>query len=365
MANELTAFLHDSNSRRVVGTASEQADVRRGNVRTAARACVREPSADILLVDLDGEQNPMTHVAALLEVCRPESTILATGSENNVALANELYRGGVFLYLPKPLGANDVRRGISEVGLTQADDARPAIQTTRLVLVLGKGFGTNTVTAVLARMLAERGRYVACLDLDPSFGTLALAFNVEPERGFAQALASPGEGLDIERLQTRVSPRITLVAHPFDQAGEAADGDAGLPELLNAMSGHAHVILVVGATPVHVDSLRHLTTNHVVVFEPTPAGLSVAVRWLRVLQGLASTLVMNRPRPVSETLRPEQIRSSLGGRGPDIELPYMSAMARAMALGEPERAITRRERTELGKLMNALAGLGGAAQEDG
>ena len=364
MANELTAFLHDSESRRVVGGADEQAVVRRGNVRTAVRACESEPSADVLLVDLDGEQNPMTHVAALLEVCRPESIILATGSENNVALANELYRGGVFLYLPKPLDPNDVRRGIREVSVTQADDTRPAIQTTRVVLVVGKGFGTNTVTAVLARMLAERGRYVACLDLDPSFGTLALALNVEPQRGFAQALESPGPGVDIERMQTPVSPRIKLVAHPFDQAGQATDVDAGLADLLNAMSGQAHVILVVGATPAHVDALRHMTTSHVVVFEPTPAGLSVAVRWLRILQGLASTLVLNRSRPLPDMLKAEQIRGSLGGREPDFEIPYLTTMARAMALGEPERAVTRRERDELGRLMNAVAGLG-AAQDDG
>ena len=99
MASPFAAFLHDADSRRVAQQVDEDAVVRRGTVRDAVRACQSHESADVLLVDLDGEQNPLAHMATLLGVCRPETVILATGSENNVTLANDLYRGGVFLYL--------------------------------------------------------------------------------------------------------------------------------------------------------------------------------------------------------------------------------------------------------------------------
>lgn len=356
MANEMTAFLHDADSRRVVREADEQAAVHRGTLRTAVQACRAQPSSDILLVDLDGEQNPMAHMADLLRICRPETMVLATGTENNVALANDLYRSGVFLYLPKPLDANDIRRAMTEVYAAHTDEARPDIQTSRLVLVVGKGMGTTTVTALLASLAAERGRYVSCLDLDPAFGTLALAFDTVPERGLAQALANPADALAAERLQTRVSARIALVAHPIDQEAERGARFDGLENLIGGLSTHAHLILAVGGTLDNVESLRHIATNHVVVFEPTPAGVSVAARWLRILEGSPSTLVMNHPRPLPQLLSTDHLRNTFAGRLPDIEIPYIKPLARAMALGEPEKAISRREREVLTKLLNTVAG---------
>ena len=359
MAAEFTAFLHDADSRRVVRELDQQAEIRRGSVRNAARACQTEASADVMLVDLDGEQNPLADVATLLRVCRPETVVMATGTENNVVLANELYRGGVFLYLPQPLDLADLQRGMREVVASQDDEgegARPDIQTSRLALVLGKGMGANTVTALLARLAAERGRYVSCLDLDTHFGTLALALDTPPERGLAQALHSADGGLAAERLQARVSDRIGLVAHPLDQAGQEHAQD-GLLDLIGALSSRSHLVVACGVVPAQVEALRHLTTTHLVVFEPTPAGVSVATRWLRILDGAASILVVNHARPLPPVIGKEQLRDSLGDRGPDIELPYIKNMPRAMALGEPHRAVSKRERESLDRLLNPLIGL--------
>lgn len=361
MAVEFAAFLHDADSRRVVREMDEHATIRRGTVRNAARACQAEASADIMLVDLDGEQNPLADMATLLRVCRPETIILATGSENNVTLANDLYRGGVFLYLPKPLDLTDLRRGMREVEAAQDEEPRPEIQTSRLVLVLGKGMGTNTVTALLARLAAERGRYVSCLDLDANFGTLSLALDTSPERGLAQALRDTDGAAAVEHLQAQVSDRIGLIAHPFDQAGQQQAED-GLLGLIDRLSNHAHMVLACGVSPAHVEVLRHLTTNHLIVFEPTPAGVSIAARWLRILDGAASTLIVNHARPLPPILGQEQLRNSLGDRRPDIELPYIKAMARAMALGEPQRAISRREREVLDRILNPLVGVASAEE---
>ena len=363
MAAKFAAFLTDGDSRRTVEEMDAEAEVRRGSVRSAARACQTEESADIVLVDLDGEQNPLAHMATLLRVCRPQSVILATGSENNVALANDLYRGGVFLYLPKPLDAADLTRGMGEVEAAQDEEPRADIQSSRLVFVLGKGAGVNTVTAVLARLAAERGRYVSCVDLDPDFGTLALALDTQPQRGLAQTLQSTDGTVAVERVQARVSDRVNLVAHSFDQAGRESS-DEGLVGLMDALSDQAHVIFACGASRAQVASLRHMATNHVVVFEPTPAGVSIAARWLRILEGAPSMLVMNHARALPGLLSDEQLRTGLGDRTPDAEIPYVRNMARAMALGEPDRGVTRREREQFERILNALVGLSSGEQEE-
>ena len=359
---EFTAFLNDAESRRLIQDVNPSARVHRGTVRNAARACRDGRSSDIMLVDLDGEQNPISHVAALLQVCRPDSVILATGSENNVTLANDLYRGGVFLYLPKPLDAVNLRNAIREVIAVNEEQERPQIQTSRVVLLHGKGMGVNTVTALLAHLAAGLGRYVSCLDIDANFGSLSLAFDTQPERGLAQVLQDRdgADGLAVERLQARVTNRIGLLAHPVDQAGQGEFHEDGLDSLIRALTSHSHMILVCGASMEHFTAMRHLTTNDIVVFEPTPAGVSVATRWLRILEGAPSALIMNHARPLPNLLAPEQLRNAFAGRLPDIEIPYIRSMAEAMALGEPERAISRREREPLNRFLQTLLGVGAA-----
>ena len=361
----IAAFLNDAESRRVVRDADRTTQVRRGNVRSAARACRDGRSADILLVDLDGEQNPDAHMATLLQVCRPESVVLATGSANNVAQANDLYRGGVFLYLPKPLDAVNLHNALKEVAAVNEEAERPQIQASRVVLVHGKGMGVNTVTALLAHLAAGQGRYVSCVDLDPHFGVLAFALDTQPEPGLEQALedADGGDGL-IERVQAQVSSRIGLVAYPADRISGSDFHVDGLGNLIRALSGHAHLILVCGASPEQLAALRHLVTNHLIVFEPTPAGLSIAARWLRTLEGAASTLVMNHARPLPKLLAQEHLRNAFGNRLPDVEIPYIRAMAEAMAHGEPDRAVSRREREALNRFLQTLLGVGSAGADE-
>lgn len=359
---ELVAYLHDAASRHLVNEVHPTATVRRGTVRAAAVTFRTRRSPELLLIDLDGEQNPIVYVPALMQVCRPETVVIATGSENNVALANELYRGGIFLYLPKPLDAHALQNAMREVTAIAADEERPTVQASRIMLILGKGMGTNTITTLLARTAADAGRYISCVDLDPSFGCLSLAFDTQPMRGLAQALETDGE-TPVDRLQARVSSRIGLVAHPMDQAGREDFDDKGLPALLEALSLQAHMILISGAQVSHVETLRTLISNHVIVFEPTPAGVSVATRWLRILDGTPSTLIMNQTRPLPKLISESQLRTSLGGRLPDFEIPYIRGMARAMALGELERAVSRRERTALNRFMLPMLGL--SVIEDG
>ena len=358
MASEIWAYLGDSDSRRIAREAEQQATIRRGGVRHALRACHAESSPDILLVDLDGEANPLAHMSALMRVCRPQTAIMAAGSEDSVSLANELYRGGVFLYLAKPLDSEGLRRAIEEVEEAQVGEERPEIRSSRVALVLGKGMGVNTVTTLFARLAAERGRYVTCVDLDPDFGTLALALDTAPQRGFAQAIADAATGnADVERLQAQVDPRISLIAHPPDQAGQLHE-ERGLPRLFESLAPIAHLVLACGATVGQVEALRHLTTHHILVFEPTPAGVSVAGRWLAVLKGAPTTLVVNHPRPLPRLVHEAEIRTHLGDRSPDVWLPHLRGMAEAMALGEPQQALPNLEREELSRILNPLAGAG-------
>ena len=77
--------------------------------------------------------------------------------------------------------------------------------------------------------------------------------------------------------------------------------------------------------------------------------ISVAMRWLRILDGANSALFLDHARPSPNLIGDEQMREALGGRFPDTQLPCVRGMARAMALGEREKALSRRDRQALGR----------------
>ncbi|MCZ0943874.1 MAG: hypothetical protein OXJ53_12515 [Gammaproteobacteria bacterium] len=361
---EFAAYLRFSARWRLPANVDPTAVVRRGTIRQALRACQSARSPNTLLVDLDGEANPMPQVGALLQVCRPETTILATGSENSVTLANDLYRGGVFLYLPKPLDANNLRNALREVISADEEQERPEVQASHVMLMHGKGMGVNTVTALLAHIAASFGRYVSCLDLNANFGTLALTFDTEPERGLAQALQDPQSinADTVERLQARVTNRIGLLAYPVDHVDHGEAHFEGLGSLVTELASHAHLILVCGTSMEQFKVMLNYVTNHVIVFEPTPVGVSIASRWLRLLQGARSSLVMNHARPLPKLVGESHLRSAFGNRPPDAELPYIRGMAEAMMLGDSLRSIPQRERQSVGRFLQSLLGVGAADQ---
>ena len=362
----LGAFLHDAESRRVAQELGQDVKVRRGTMRQAAAAYRTERSPDILLVDLDGDAELDTHVPMLMQVCRPESTVLVTGSENSVDLANELYRHGVFLYLPKPLDVTNLRHAMREVDSVHGEGARPDIKASRLVPILGKGMGVNTMAVLLAKLAAGAGRYVSCLDLDPHFGTLAAAMGVTPQDGLRHVLHSENaEAEEVERLRTPVSQRIEMVGHPMEAAGQDVMPDNGLQQLIDSLSTQAHMILGCGFRPMHVETLRPLSTTHLIVFEPTPSGISIAVRWMRILDGAPATLVMNHTRPMTHMINNDQLRGGFGGRLPDFSIPYIKGMPNSLAVGNADQVLPRAAKAAIGKFLQPILGLGIVVEESG
>ena len=144
----------------------------------------------------------------------------------------------------------------------------------------------------------------------------------------------------------------------MDQAGQDTFSESGLQGLVETLAAQSHVIMACGLAPPHVGTLQSWISSHIIVYEPTEAGVSVAARWLRILKDAPSALVLNRSRPLAETMvmDRERMRDALEGREPDLEIPYMKRMVRAMSLGEPEKAVSRTVRTAIGRFLAPLMG---------
>ena len=219
-------------------------------------------------------------------------------------------------------------------------------------------------------MAHECGLRVALVDFDLTFGSIALALDIEQGRGFRDALESPGriDGLFIERAMVRVGQGLFVLAaeesfdahHTWDEGAVArllrrlkGDFDALVVDLPRAMG---QAMPVIGET----DTL-------VVVSDLTLAGARESLRLLELAAGVAPgarvRIAINRVRGGARLeLELRQFERVLG-RKVDARLPFdPKAAAQSANAGKTIVETSRRGRLgrALGELGGALAGTGGS-----
>src|SRR5580692_2062914 len=149
----------------VTDTASEQAftdgladvlpggvDVRRGSIRAAIASMRKATTPRVLVVDISGEDQPLTALAQLADVVEPDVCVLVIGELDSVDFYREVTHNlGARDYLPKPLTSEKVARhfGALVAGQTRAADGVPG---GGLVIITGVqgGVGATTLAVNLA-----------------------------------------------------------------------------------------------------------------------------------------------------------------------------------------------------------------------
>ncbi len=191
--------------------------VRRGGPADAAALLAHARTPPLLVVDLADSADPAADLGALAEVCDPGTRVIALGTVNDVNLYRTLRDMGVEDYLLKPVIADALAAALDRPRAAPTpDDGDGAENDSRLVAVVGArgGVGATTLAVNLAWMLAnDHRRRTALVDLDLYFGTTALALDLEPGRGFREALETPNriDGLFIERAAVRVGERLFVL----------------------------------------------------------------------------------------------------------------------------------------------------------
>jgi pilus assembly protein CpaE len=223
-----------------------------GGLDAAATALSSGPTPAILVIDLDGLDDPLSGVERLADLCDPGTRVLALGGANDVRLFRDLLALGVDDYLTKPLVEADLDRALSRLAERPAPAPAPAAEARAragLVAVLGArgGVGATSLAAGLAWILAEeRGRRTVLVDLDLAFGTTALLFDVEPGRGLAEALSNPErvDELFLSRAAVRVSDRLSLLCAEEPPDRRLPGRPEGLAAVLDSLrSGFERVVL--------------------------------------------------------------------------------------------------------------------------
>jgi pilus assembly protein CpaE len=184
----------------------------------------------VIIIESEGRNNDiLTGLDSLSEVCDAGTRVVVIGRQNDVLLYRELTRRGVSDYLIAPVGTIDVVRAIC--GLFSAPDAKPV---GRLIAVVGAkgGVGSSTVAHNIAWAIARDLKLdTVVTDLDLGFGTAGLDFNQDPPQGIADAVFAP-DRIDanfVDRLLSKCTDHLSLLAAPatldrvYDFSNEAFD----------------------------------------------------------------------------------------------------------------------------------------------
>jgi pilus assembly protein CpaE len=340
-------------------------EIRRGDVRTAARDLARQRSPDLLIVDLSGIDLPIGAMESLSQVCEPSVTVVAIGDRNDVALYRNLRALGVAEYLFKPLPADQV-----EAMFGRAMGAAASGQATgrqgKLIAVTGArgGVGTTTVAVNLSSYLADIGRRrIALVDLDLHTGTVALHLNLKPGRGLREAIESPDrvDGLFLERAMQPASDRLDVLAAEEPIIPAIHQDSKAVMDLLELLRSQYHYVILdvphglAGASREVLDQ----AALRIVVADGSLAGARDALRLRGTFEAAGvsrPTLVLHNRSGAPGALKPAEFDRALGAAADCVLENRPKPLIESATLGEPAIRRCTPFKNEIAKLAQAVSG---------
>src|SRR6185437_12297182 len=237
----LIAFVTDAASERAFcdGLADVMpggVDVRRGGIRAAIVSMEKTTTPRVLVVDISGEDQPLTALGQLANVIEPDVCVLVIGELDSVDFYREVTRGlGAHDYLSKPLTNDKVARHFGALVAGQTPVAE-GVQGGRLVIITGVrgGVGATTLAVNLAGHFGvAMRRHTVLLDPDLYLGDASFLLNIKPGPGLRMALEAPEriDALLAERAAQPAAERLHVLAGEEQLATHlnyAADGAANL-----------------------------------------------------------------------------------------------------------------------------------------
>ncbi len=346
----------------------EQLDIRRGGVRAAVAAMQKLATPKVLVVDVSGEDQPLTALGDLAHVVEPDVCVLVIGETNNVDFYREVTRGmGAADYLAKPLTRDIVARHFSAFlrGKTPAAQATLGGRAIAITGVRG-GVGATTLAVNLAWNFGVlMRRHTVLVDPDIQTGSAAFLLNVQPGPGLRVALEAP-ERLDsllAERAAQPAGDRLHVLAGEEALAIQPNPAPGAGRVLLDALRSRYNFIIAdvpFGPVPLYRD-LLDLADQRVLVMEPTLAAVRDTLRLLALPAGeeqaQRAIVVLNR-LGIAGGLTRRQVEDALKMKV-DLTIPDLPRqVGNAATLGEPAMATSSGFRAGVNELSRQVAFVG-------
>lgn len=235
--DELLAFISDDTQLGIVRQYCQDKGIvavtlQKGAIGEMIEYLKENRSPKILLVELSDKKTALDDIDALAEVCDPDVKVITTGTINELSFYRELIDVGINDYLLQPFSAEEFGTIYEKLLRGGGDDNAEKNFIHIAVMGTRGGVGVTTVVNTLGYILAEECKLpTSILDLDPYYGTASLDLDLDPSRGFREALEKPEriDSLFMDRVLIKYSDELTLMSaeegiedeiHPSDKNAE-------------------------------------------------------------------------------------------------------------------------------------------------
>jgi pilus assembly protein CpaE len=342
-------------------------DVRKGTVKEARAHVLENGSPQLLVVDIQGHELPVTAVDELAEVCEPGVKVVVVGEQTDIGLFRDLIRIGVSDYIAQPVTRDHLQRAVQ----TALSGESPQRQRTgKVVAVTGArgGVGVSTLAANVGWWCAHKlMRRVALVDLDLHAGSLDVMLGVKSVRGLREALEAEQEpdGVFLERALAQAGERLYLMCarEPLDELTQPSPG--GLDRLVTALCQRFHFVIIDVPRQPGPLAARALARADIrlVVADPSLPAVREQARLAKLLdqaggEGRRTLRVLNRRAPEAKGQVPRGEAEHKLEQAFDHEVPFDREAIAAETAGEALAAKGGSSAAVLRRLAEDVSGKG-------
>ncbi len=230
--------------------------VKQGDIKSATEFLKNNPSPTLLLVEITSAGEAKAQLDGLAEVCSPDTKVIVIGTVNEYSFFCWLMDIGISSYLLKPM-TEQVLDGAYVKSVTRtAVQSTSAKQLGKIIALVGArgGVGSTTLAINLAGVIAESSKKnTALVDLDPTDGSIALSLDLEPSRGFREALEKPDriDPLFIDRVMHKQGKYLSVLSSEESLYEPMAADDSAADILMKELRDRFQVIIL--DLPRHLD----------------------------------------------------------------------------------------------------------------
>ena len=220
-------------------------DARTGGIEAAIVHYQDNATPQLVLLETNSEGAEVLHeLDRLAEVCDAGTNVLLMGSSNDIILYRELIRRGVAEYL---VGKVAPRQILDAVTTIFEDPDSPPMGRSIAFMGSRGGSGSSSIAHNVAWHLGQEfSEEVSVIDLDVTFGTAALSFNVETRQTLEQALADTSRLDDqlLDRFLIEYDENVRLLASPSNLNAEERIVTDSLDRLLDLVRRRSSFVVL-------------------------------------------------------------------------------------------------------------------------
>ena len=220
-------------------------DARIGGIEAAIAHYQDNSTPQLVMLETNSESADVLHeLDRLAEVCDAGTNVLLLGSSNDISLYRELIRRGVAEYLVGQVAPRQILDAVTAI--FEDPDSPPKGRSIAFMGSRG-GAGSSSIAHNVAWQLGqEYGEEVSVIDLDFTFGTAALSFNVETQQTLEMALADTGRLDDqlLDRFLIEYDENVRLLASPSNLEAEESILTDSLDRLLELVRRRSSFVVL-------------------------------------------------------------------------------------------------------------------------